>query len=439
VIPISIKNNIVISHIESLPIGAKISVRGLAAELKVSEGTVYKGIKDAEAMGLVVTRPKAGTFRVDTSISEETGDVTVAEIAKLLGLNIAAGGAGADNVITKIIVCDSDEAELLRHLGECRAENALCIAGNRPDLQLIAVTGGANLLITGGSRPTDYQLIQAEKRGVCILTSIQSTYTLIRLFDNQFTDRQRFDGGTDVAEWMQTPDFLYRNDIVADWHKFYRQNLGGMNQYPLVDDELNICGGLDISRAFAATPSQRLSALTADGADFLTVDKADSMHDVTKRMILSGGVLAAVTSGGKMEGVISADDLLRYYMYSDSRGRGFQAEPFLTFLPEPSSKTRFVYGLTVPLSEHEELPNLIMSIMLAAAGRHVESAGCKNYRVASGTFYSPERAVLSDGLMLTTSLNNPGGASYIVEAEIHDDERSFAKAILMYSQSGEQA
>ena len=44
---ISVKNDAVLSHIEALASGTKISVRGLAAELNISEGTVYKAIKEA--------------------------------------------------------------------------------------------------------------------------------------------------------------------------------------------------------------------------------------------------------------------------------------------------------------------------------------------------------------------------------------------------------
>ena len=50
---ISIKNDIVLSRIEATEPGTKISVRGLASELDVSEGTVYKAIKEAEQRGLV--------------------------------------------------------------------------------------------------------------------------------------------------------------------------------------------------------------------------------------------------------------------------------------------------------------------------------------------------------------------------------------------------
>ncbi|MCF0137771.1 MAG: GntR family transcriptional regulator, partial [Oscillospiraceae bacterium] len=57
------KNDYVLSHIEGLKAGTKVSVRGLSAELNVSEGTAYKAIKEAELRRLVVTKPKAGTFR----------------------------------------------------------------------------------------------------------------------------------------------------------------------------------------------------------------------------------------------------------------------------------------------------------------------------------------------------------------------------------------
>ena len=41
-VPFPLKNDIVLSRIEATEPGTKISVRGLASELDVSEGTVYK-------------------------------------------------------------------------------------------------------------------------------------------------------------------------------------------------------------------------------------------------------------------------------------------------------------------------------------------------------------------------------------------------------------
>lgn len=432
--PISIKNDLVLSHIEALPVGAKISVRGLASELNVSEGTVYKAIKDAEVRGLVVTRPKSGTFRIDTTVPEADYNFTIADVAKLLGLSLTAGKSVADRKIRRVIVCDSDEAQLKRKLeAGAPPQNTLCIAGNRPTLHQIAIEAGANLLVTDGNRATDHLLAQAEKRGVCVMGSLQSTYTLLRLLDTQFTaeTQQPEDDGA-VYEWMQTPDYLYYNDIVADWHRFYQHNFSGLNQYPIVDDDLNIFGGLDINRAFAAMPSQKLSGITAPEVEFLRVERHDSLRDVAKQMILSDTNLAAVVAGGRMEGIITANDLLRYYMYADSSSAQFQVEPFLEAVTNASSREQMLYRLRIPEKDEKNIPNLEMSIMLAAAGRHVECEGCTDYKIDSGTFYAPNRVIFSDGLMLTSTLAHSGD-NYVIEVEIHDDAQSFAKALLIFS------
>ena len=47
------KNEQIIKHIESLSIGSKISVRKIAKDLNVSEGTAYRAIKDADRKSVV--------------------------------------------------------------------------------------------------------------------------------------------------------------------------------------------------------------------------------------------------------------------------------------------------------------------------------------------------------------------------------------------------
>ena len=42
------KHDLILSYIEQLPVGEKISVRGIAKQLQVSEGTAYRAIKEAE-------------------------------------------------------------------------------------------------------------------------------------------------------------------------------------------------------------------------------------------------------------------------------------------------------------------------------------------------------------------------------------------------------
>ncbi|MEW9033071.1 MAG: winged helix-turn-helix transcriptional regulator, partial [Planifilum fimeticola] len=49
------KHEQILRYIEQLDVGEKISVRTIARELGVSEGTAYRAIKEAENQGLVNT------------------------------------------------------------------------------------------------------------------------------------------------------------------------------------------------------------------------------------------------------------------------------------------------------------------------------------------------------------------------------------------------
>ena len=51
----------IIEYIKNLKVGSKISVRQLANQLDVSEGTAYRAIKDAQLAGYVCTMPRKGT------------------------------------------------------------------------------------------------------------------------------------------------------------------------------------------------------------------------------------------------------------------------------------------------------------------------------------------------------------------------------------------
>ncbi|MDX7669889.1 HTH domain-containing protein, partial [Enterobacter cloacae] len=64
------KHNQILEHINSLPVGHKISVRQIAKDLSVSEGTAYRAIKDAENKGYVSTIERVGTIRIEQKKKE---------------------------------------------------------------------------------------------------------------------------------------------------------------------------------------------------------------------------------------------------------------------------------------------------------------------------------------------------------------------------------
>lgn len=430
---ISIKNDIVLSRIEATEPGTKISVRGLASKLDVSEGTVYKAIKEAEQRGLVITKPKSGTFRIESDVDSDSCAVTLSELVSALGVSCAAGRKSLGCTIDNIVICDSDEAQLLSRLEYADPSRTLCIVGKRPDFQTLIIQSRAHMLITGGGRPSDYHIVKAEKNGVCILTALQNTYAIMKLFDSQFSSARLADEDAPVSEWMQAPNYLYRNDYVADWQRYYDEQFPGMRSFPVVDEELHLCGGIDIPRTFAAGHTQKLSTLVSQDARLLTVDAQSSVREAARKMMLSGSSFAAVLRDDKMEGVFYASDLIRYFMYLGTESMSDYAS-FLVPAPEYSNEDRRVYELRVPEAELANMDILPTALMLVAADKHLAQQGSLDCTLSSSSFFYPEQITQVGGLMLCTALTSNGKAGFSVEAEVYTETATFAKAMLIFTE-----
>ncbi|RBN36713.1 hypothetical protein DMN50_34145, partial [Priestia megaterium] len=78
------KHEQILQYIDSLPIGEKISVRQIAKELNVSEGTAYRAIKDAENKGYVSTIERVGTIRIERKKKENIEKLTFAEVVNIV-------------------------------------------------------------------------------------------------------------------------------------------------------------------------------------------------------------------------------------------------------------------------------------------------------------------------------------------------------------------
>lgn len=105
---LGVKSDMILEHIENLPDGARVSVRGLAKELGVSEGTAFKALRLAGERGLVETRPRVGTVRKREFMKHSS----LAVEARRLGLEVLAGAENLDKPITRIVLGDCSVQQL---------------------------------------------------------------------------------------------------------------------------------------------------------------------------------------------------------------------------------------------------------------------------------------------------------------------------------------
>ncbi|MCF0137685.1 MAG: CBS domain-containing protein, partial [Oscillospiraceae bacterium] len=344
----------------------------------------------------------------------------------------AAGKGSLSAVIKKIIVCDGDRTQLEERLGHCTPGNTLCVVGNRPELQTLIIQEGAHMLLTGNARPGDYQIMKADKNDTCILCAAQDTYVVMRLMENLSPSRTVGVDKGHISDWIQTPAYLYKNDIVADWQRFYRDNMTFLHAYPVVDDELNLCGSIDIAKAFASTHSQKLSGIVSPDARILTVSPSSTVNEVAGKLLLSGGQLAVVAEEGKMHGIVQMRDLLRCYMLTGGDKRT-DISSCLTLMPDYSGEDRRVYELRVPEGESGEAYGRANEIILSAAAEHLRYKGIMSFTLSSASFFYPKESEGFGGLMVSTSFIGGNGGSFSLEAEINSEYETYAKAMLIFS------
>ena len=114
------KHQEILSYLEELPVGKRVSVRSISNHLGVSDGTAYRAIKEAENRGLVETRPRSGTIRIKSQkVSIER--LTYAEIAEVTGSDVIAGRDGLDREFSKFSIGAMTEDNIL---SDCRGPNS---------------------------------------------------------------------------------------------------------------------------------------------------------------------------------------------------------------------------------------------------------------------------------------------------------------------------
>lgn len=86
------KHEQLLQYIEGLKIGTKISVRKLARSMGVSEGTAYRAVKEAENLGIVITKERIGTVRVEKKPRNISDQLTFGDVVDIVEGHVLGAG-----------------------------------------------------------------------------------------------------------------------------------------------------------------------------------------------------------------------------------------------------------------------------------------------------------------------------------------------------------
>ena len=301
------KHDLIIAHIESLPVGERISVRGIAKELDVSEGTAYRAIKDAENSGIVSTIQRVGTIRIERKLKKHIEKLTFAEVSKIVEGEVLGGSAGLEKDLNKFVIGAMEEKAMERYI----TPGSLMIVGNRTNVQKLALKEGAAVLITGGFETTPEIETIADEQALPIISTTYDTFTVATMINRALSDqliKKDILLVGDIYMPLDKTQYLETTELVKDYKAL--SELTTHTRFPVVNKNRRVVGIVTAKDVLEKSDQQVIERIMTK--DPRMAKKTMSVASVSHQMIWEGlEVMPVVTDDLSLLGIVTRQDIMK--------------------------------------------------------------------------------------------------------------------------------
>ncbi|MBB6675605.1 DRTGG domain-containing protein [Cohnella nanjingensis] len=427
------KHEQLMQYIRDLPVGTRISVRQMAKEREVSEGTAYRALKEAEQIGYVSTKERIGTVRVDKRRRSHPEQLTFAEVLEIVQGSLLGGEEGLSKTLHKFVIGAMELDEMAGYIDA----GSLLIVGNRENAHRIALAHGAGVLVTGGfGTGADVKQL-ADERQLPILTCRHDTFTVASMINRAMYDRlikRKIMMIADLVEPSARTGSLKQSATVADFLKTSAET--GFSRFPVVDEWNRVVGMITSKDVVGSAATQSVDKLMTRRP--MTVAMNTPIASAAHRMVSEGiELLPVVDRQRKLTGVVSRAELLRAMQFANrpqQLGETFDALMWAGFTERRDEAGRLVFtGLATPqmsgplgtLSE-----GVLTMLMQQAAARAADELGRREHMLENMTTYFL-RAIAIDATLTIQPLMIEASRRHVkVEVQVMQDGDVMAKAML---------
>lgn len=301
------KHDQILKYIEGLPIGDRISVRSIAKNLGVSEGTAYRAIKDAENLGLVSTIQRVGTIRIERKLKKHIEKLTFGEVVRIIEGDVLGGSSGLDKVLNKFVIGAMTENAMTRYI----TPGSLMIVGNRQEVQKLALENGAAVLITGGFDTTDEISQLADRLEMPVLRTTYDTFTVATMINRALSDqliKKDIMLVSDIYTSLEKTNYLFSTNNIGDYQKLSEET--HHSRFPVVNKSLRLVGIVTAKDIIGKSTTLTMDkVMTKDPS---VVKKMMSVASVSHQMIWDGlEVMPVVEDDFSLVGFVSRQDVMK--------------------------------------------------------------------------------------------------------------------------------
>lgn len=427
------KHERLLQYIRELDVGTKISVRQLAKEQGVSEGTAYRALKEAEQLGIVSTKKRVGTVRVDKKRRTHPNQLTFAEVLEIVQGSLLGGGEGLEKSLHKFVIGAMELSEMSGYIDA----RSLLIVGNRESAHRIALEHGAGVLVTGGFGTSADVKALADELKLPILTCRHDTFTVASMINRAMFDRlikRKIMTIADLLEPESRVGALKPSASVADFQRMSTET--GRTRFPVTDEWNRVVGVVTSKDVAGADASQALDKLMTRQPTTVTLNTpvASAAH----RMVTEGLELLPVTDRHrKLAGTIGRSEVLRALHFEgrpEQLGETFDALMWSGIAERRDEAGKLYFtGMATPQmsgSIGTVSEGVLAALMQLAGARAVEDLRKQEHVLENMTAYYL-RTVPIEAVITIQPLVIEAGRRFVkLEVQVSHDGELIAKAMM---------
>jgi predicted transcriptional regulator len=426
------KHEQILEYIHRLPIGEKISVRQIAKEMGVSEGTAYRAIKDAENKGYVSTIERVGTIRIEKKRKENIEKLTYAEVVNIVDGQVLGGREGLHKTLNRFVIGAMQLEAMMRYTGA----GDLLIVGNRTKAHELALEAGAAVLITGGFDTADHVKKLADERQLPIISTSYDTFTVATMINRAIYDqliKKEIVLVEDIVTPVEKTAYLYTDDPVERWYELNRETRH--TRFPVVDDQLKVQGivtakdVLDVDRQLPVEKVMTKQPITVNGKT--------SVAFASHIMVWEGiELLPVVDDHNRLQGIISRQDVLKALQMAQRQPQvGETIDDLVTAQFRESGDKETLFRCTVTPQMTNYLGTLsygvFTTIVTEAAARMLRAYKRGDLVMESITIYFIKPVQIDSTVDVQAKLLELGRKFGKVDVEVYNEGAIVGKAMMM--------